>query len=410
MDAGAGGDAGAAAPAARPAAAVRVTASGRRPPRACGATRTDHQIWCVRPEAPRYNTRFAAPVPTPARTTDPCERHRRSRHRRVASSHPGPRLRLAVHPAHRAAAPRAARLLRDHPVRHPGRRDRPAPTGRRDPLGRADERQRGRRAALRLRALRDGRAGARHLLRHAAHDAGPGRHPDAVVASRVRPCRCDGGRDRTAVRRPGADAEGVGQPRRFGRRGAAGLRGRGQQRDRAGRRHRAPRSRPLRPAVPPRSGAHAARRRPAADLRHRRLRLPRRLDDGVVHRRSRGPHPGRGRRRARRVRPVGRRRFDRRGAAGAQGDRRSADLHLRRQRPAARAGGGPGRGPLPQPHEAAAGRRRRRVALPGAAGRRHRSGDEAQDHRRRVHRRVRGRRQGHRRVRLPGAGHALSRT
>ncbi len=48
-------------------------------------------------------------------------------------------------------------------------------------------------------------------------------------------------------------------------------------------------------------------------------------------------------------------------------------------------------------------------ALHQSAGRRHRSGDQAQDHRRRVHRRLRGHRQGHRRVRLPGPGHAVSR-
>ena len=72
-------------------------------------------------------------------------------------------------------------------------------------------------------------------------------------------------------------------------------------------------------------------------------------------------------------------------------DRRSADLHLRRQRRAA----------------ARRGRRRSATrferlqlplvfvdavdAVPRAAGRRHRSGAEAQDHRRDVHRRVRGR-------------------
>ena len=80
------------------------------------------RFWCVRPEAPRYNTRFAAPVPTPARTLSPCERHRRSRHRRVASNHPRPRFRVAVHPAHRAPAARAVGLLRDPAVQHAARR------------------------------------------------------------------------------------------------------------------------------------------------------------------------------------------------------------------------------------------------------------------------------------------------
>ena len=46
--------------------------------------------------------------------------------------------------------------------------------------------------------------------------------------------------------------------------------------------------------------------------------------------------------------------------------------------------------------------------VPRAAGRHHRSGAEAQDHRRDVHRRVRGRGGEARVVRLPGTGHAVS--
>ena len=58
---------------------------------------------------------------------------------------------------------------------------------------------------------------------------------------------------------------------------------------------------------------------------------------------------------------------------------------------------------------AAAGVRRRVGAVPRPAGRRHRSGAEAQDHRRDVHRRVRGRRRrSSGSFDFLGAGHALS--
>ena len=103
---------------------------------------------------------------------------------------------------------------------------------------------------------------------------------------------------------PAAVAESVGQPRRFGGGGAAGLRRGRHQRERARRGHRASRPRALRAAVPPRGGAHPARRRHAAELRVRRLRLPRRLDDGVVHRGGGRPHSRAGRRRPRRLRAV----------------------------------------------------------------------------------------------------------
>ena len=105
-----------------------------------------------------------------------------------------------------------------------------------------------------------------------------------------------------------------------------------------------------------------------------------------------------------------RRGFDGGGAADAPGHRRSADLHLRGQRPAAARRGRAG---------AAALRRRLRLPLVFVdASRlfldrlrgRDRSGAEAQDHRRDLHRGVRGaRRRELGRLRFPGAGHALSR-
>ena len=138
--------------------------------------------------------------------------------------------------------------------------------------------------------------------------------------------------------------------------------------------------------------AHTERgARDPPQLRLRRLRLHRRLDDGVV----------RARRRPTRIRAqVGdgrvvcgaerRRRLDRRGAAHSPRDRRPADLHLRRQRRAAARRGGADSQAL-RAAAAAAGVRRRVGAVPRSARRRHRSGAEAQDHRRDVHRRVRGR-------------------
>ena len=89
-------------------------------------------------------------------------------------------------------------------------------------------------------------------------------------------------------------------------------------------------------------------------------------------------------------------------------DRRPADVHLRRQRRAAARRGGAD--PQALRAAAAAARVRRRVdAVSRSPGRRHRSRAEAQDHRRDVHRRVRGGGGEARAGRLPGAGHAVSR-
>ena len=102
----------------------------------------------------------------------------------------------------------------------------------------------------------------------------------------------------------------VGQSWRLRGRGAAGVRRRRDQRERAGGRDGSARPRLLRAAVPSGSGAHRARRRDPAELRVRRVRLPRRLDDRLVHRRIDWPDSPAGRRRPRRLRAVGRRRLD----------------------------------------------------------------------------------------------------
>ena len=144
-----------------------------------------------------------------------------------------------------------------------------------------------------------------------------------------------------AVRRALAERRaraGVDEPRRQGR-GAA---------RRLPRRRRRAKARPS-PRSPTTSAASTAccstprsctRRRARQLLRnftHRVARLPRRLDDGGVPRPGDRAHPRAGRQGPRGLRPLGRRRFRGRRGAAARGDRRPADLHLRRYRPAARA-------------------------------------------------------------------------
>ena len=122
---------------------------------------------------------------------------------------------------------------------------------------------------------------------------------------------------------------------------------RGDGRDRRRRRWRPWRARErrhVRRPVPPRGGPHALRHRPAQVVPVRRLRLRAHVDGDPRHRGAGRAGAGPGRRRARDLRPLGRRRQRRGGADRAQGDRRPAHLRLRRPRPDApergRAGGG----------------------------------------------------------------------
>ena len=102
---------------------------------------------------------------------------------------------------------------------------------------------------------------------------------------------------------------------------------------------------------------------------------------------------------------------DQRGRRGAdpRGDRRAADLRLRRSRPDAAGRGRAGGLAVPRPLQHPAGPRRCRDAVPQGARGRHRSRGQAQVHRQDLHRRVRGRGAQDRRRRIPRAGHALSR-
>ena len=88
----------------------------------------------------------------------------------------------------------------------------------------------------------------------------------------------------------------------------------------------------LRRAVPPRGGAHATRQAPPAQLPLPGLRL---RGDWTPESSSRNQSadPRAGRRRQGDPRPLRRRRLLRGGHARAQGHRRPAHLHLRRQRP-----------------------------------------------------------------------------
>ena len=90
------------------------------------------------------------------------------------------------------------------------------------------------------------------------------------------------------------------------------------------------------------------------------------------------------------LRPLGRSRLLGRGAARPQGGRRPAHLRLRRPRPDAEERERAGRRGLPSHFQHPARPRRRGGSLPREAGRRGRPRDEAQDHRRGVHPRLRG--------------------
>ncbi len=208
-------------------------------------------------------------------------------------------------------------------------------------------------------------------------------------ASRVRP-RARAPRHRDLVAHAEGHArrnEGVGEPRRLRRHRAAGIRRRRHQQQRAGRRDGSAGARLLRAAVSSGGGAHRSRQGAAAQLRVRRLRLHRRLDHRVVHRRGHRAHQGAGRQRPRRVRPVGRRRFNRRRLDHPSRDRRSPAVHLRRQRPASPQRSAAGGRALQEAAAAGASRRCERD-VPRSPRRRHRSRAEAQDHRQDVHRRL----------------------
>ena len=200
--------------------------------------------------------------------------------------------------------------------------------------------------------------GARHLLRHAADGAparrrgGEGRGPRV----RARPPRDRAGRGALqGFRRQGAGARGrLDEPRRPHRAAAAGVQADRDDGELPRRRDGRPDAAFLRHPVPPRGRAHPARQRDSRQFRARDLRLLRRLGHALLRRLRDRPDPqdrraeGQGG-----LRALRRRRFRRGGAARPPGDRRPAELHLRRQRRAAprRAPGRRAHLPRPLPPE-----------------------------------------------------------
>ncbi len=141
------------------------------------------------------------------------------------------------------------------------------------------------------RVFEHGPAGAGHLLRPAADVRPARRRGRGERAARVRP-RLDRRHRpvRAAGRRLGAGRAraGVDEPWRPRHRAAARLHAGGHQRGCALRGDRRRRAALLRRAVPPRGGAHAARRRPDRQL-PAPGGMPRHLDHGGVPRQPRSP-------------------------------------------------------------------------------------------------------------------------
>ena len=167
------------------------------------------------------------------------------------------------------------------------------------------------------------RAGARHLLRHvhdggAARRRGRGEQPSRVRlrrGARTRPHAPAAGHRGLLDRRRPRHAEGVDEPRRQGHRAAARLQADGLDAELPGRRHGRRGARLLRSPVPSRGHAHAEGPRHPEPLRARHRRCEARLGDGQLRRGGGRAHPRAGRRRRGDPRPVGRRRFERRGGA-----------------------------------------------------------------------------------------------
>ena len=170
-----------------------------------------------------------------------------------------------------------------------------------------------------------GRPDLRHLLRLPGHGPGARRRRRPDRAERVRPHR---GHDRDpghAARRPAGQPAGVDEPRRLGGRGAGRLHRPGQQRRRADRRLRGRRPRLRRRAVAPRGAAHPGRpagaraasctTSPAARPDWTPANI---VDDSVLAIQAAG------RRQARDLRAVRRRRLRGGGRAGAASGRRAS--------------------------------------------------------------------------------------
>ena len=188
---------------------------------------------------------------------------------------------------------------------------------------------RGRRAAGRPGAVRPRRARARHLLRHAADGPGPRRRGRTDRRVGVRPHRARR-RARRALRRAARAPDRLDEPSRPGHRPPAGARVVGASPVDADRRLRGSGPRRLRRPVPPRGRATprtatTCSRTSSTGSAGAPAWTPDRGDRGAGRA---DPRPGR--RRARALRALRRRRLRGRGAARPQGGRRSAHVRLRR--------------------------------------------------------------------------------
>ena len=238
-------------------------------------------------------------------------------------------------------------------------------------------------------------AGPRHLLRHAACSTSRRRRGGARrrSASTGRPTSTIDDASICCRHRRGAATPRVDEPRRPRRRAARRASSTLAHSDNSPvAALRRPRAAGLRRAVPPRGRAHAARQRDPRELPLPHLRAPRPTGRWSPSSTSESPRireqVGDA---ARDLRPLRRRRLVGRGGAGPPGDRRSAHLHLRRQRPAARGrGASRSRRVFRDALRARPPRRRRRRALPeNLAGRRATRSRSARSSAR-VHRGLRG--------------------
>ena len=252
------------------------------------------------------------------------------------------------------------RVLGAAAARRAGRGDPAAPPARADSVRRTQFRVRGGRASAAARARRARPARARHLLRDAAARAGAGRPGRGSRGRRVRPLPADRRGARTLAGWDAGAADVLDVSPRHRVRASTGVR-RARLLDRlGGGRVRVGGARRLRNPVPPRGGPHPLRPAGPDELPRGRLRLPARVERELGDRRADRADPGPGRRRPGDLRPLGRRRLERRRAARPQGDRRPAHVRVRRPRADAPERGRAGDRGLPRPLPGAARRRRRR--------------------------------------------------
>jgi len=258
------------------------------------------------------------------------------------------------------------------------------------PVGWSGQRLCPRRAPAPRVCARVGKAGAGHLLRHAAPGPQPRRPRRSLGAPRIRTGQHDDRCGRYAApARSAARTERVDEPWRSCRGFAAFVCPAGGHAI-VGGSHGQPCGRDLWGAISPRGGAHAPGQGSAAQLRAGYLRLSSRLDRGEPDRRSGELDPRAGRRCACHLWAQRRRGFGcRRNPRPARGGR-SAHLRVRRSRPPAAGRAETGRRNVPAAHGHAVDLGECSRGVPGGPGGRHRSRGKTEAHRVALRARVRG--------------------